>query len=127
MKTMMYRRRKFFAIPLILIATAAFSGLAMVLWNHLMPIIFNLPIITFWQALGLLVLARLFFGGFGRHRGGGPMGRHMSREMRAKLKGMSAEERREFCVNMRRNRGAHFEPEFSEEQAAEKPDTQQGA
>jgi hypothetical protein len=32
------------------------------LWNGLMPAIFGLPAITFWQALGLLVLGRLLFG-----------------------------------------------------------------
>ena len=32
------------------------------LWNVLMPAILNVPPITFWQALGLLVLSRLLFG-----------------------------------------------------------------
>ena len=36
------------------------------LWNWLMPAIFGLPAIGFWQALGLLLLGRLLFGGFGR-------------------------------------------------------------
>ena len=42
------------------------------LWNALMPAIFNLPSISYWQALGLLLLGRLLFGGFGgwRHRMG---------------------------------------------------------
>jgi hypothetical protein len=39
----------------------------MLLWNALMPDIFNLRQITFWQALGLLVLAKILFSGF---RGG---------------------------------------------------------
>jgi len=34
------------------------------LWNLLMPAIFGLPAISFWQALGLLVLSRVLFGGF---------------------------------------------------------------
>jgi hypothetical protein len=41
------------------------------LWNALMPAIFGLPGISFWQALGLLVLGRLLFGG------SGGWGRHM--------------------------------------------------
>ena len=43
------------------------------LWNWLVPGIFALRRITFWEALGLLALSRILFGGFGR--GGG---RHRS-------------------------------------------------
>jgi hypothetical protein len=35
------------------------------LWNWLAPDIFALRRITFWEALGLLVLCRILFGGFG--------------------------------------------------------------
>jgi hypothetical protein len=42
------------------------------LWNWLVPDIFALRRITFWEALGLLALSRILFGGFGR--GGGPHG-----------------------------------------------------
>lgn len=39
------------------------------LWNWLMPAVFGLPALTFWQAVGLLVLCRLLVGnvGFGGH------------------------------------------------------------
>ena len=37
------------------------------LWNWLMPGIFGLPVITYWQAFGLVVLAKLLFGGFGHN------------------------------------------------------------
>lgn len=40
------------------------------LWNALMPDIFGLPIISFWQAAGLLVLSRLLVGGFMKGGGG---------------------------------------------------------
>ena len=33
----------------------------MLLWNWLMPIVFNLPTITFWQAVGINVLASILF------------------------------------------------------------------
>ena len=36
------------------------------LWNWLMPEIFGLPTITYWQAWGLLLLAHLLLGA-GRH------------------------------------------------------------
>ena len=43
------------------------AGLAvMTLWNALLPAILGVSAINFWQALGLLVLSRILFGGFGR-------------------------------------------------------------
>ena len=36
------------------------------LWNWLLPDIFGLRTITWWEALGLLALSRILFGGFGR-------------------------------------------------------------
>ena len=37
------------------------------LWNWLLPPLFGIRQITFWQALGILVLCRILFGGFGFH------------------------------------------------------------
>jgi hypothetical protein len=37
------------------------------LWNWLIPDIFGLNPISYWQAFGLLFLAKLLFGGFGHH------------------------------------------------------------
>lgn len=49
------------AITLVISLIAAFP--IMWLWNWLMPVIFNLPTITVWQALGLDILFGLLFGG----------------------------------------------------------------
>jgi hypothetical protein len=38
----------------------------MLLWNWLMPSVFGLGTITFWQAFGLSLLAKLLLCGFGR-------------------------------------------------------------
>jgi hypothetical protein len=35
------------------------------LWNWLMPVLFELPEINYWQAVGILVLCKLLFGSFG--------------------------------------------------------------
>lgn len=43
-----------------------FGAVIMWLWNGLMPAIFHLGLITYWQAVGLAILARLLFG-FGHH------------------------------------------------------------
>jgi hypothetical protein len=51
----------------------AFGWLVMILWNWLLPGIFGLGTITYWQGFGLIILAKLIFGGmggWGRHRGG---------------------------------------------------------
>ncbi|MGH9385818.1 MAG: hypothetical protein ACRD2N_16190 [Vicinamibacterales bacterium] len=57
----------------------AFGGVVvLLLWNWLVPDIFNLRRLTFWEALGLLALCRILFGGFGKsapaHSDGGRRG-----------------------------------------------------
>ena len=54
--------------------------LVMLLWNWLAPTLFGLKQVTFWQALGLLALCRILFGGFG---GGGH--RHSRRRMEGRI------------------------------------------
>ena len=55
---------------------AVFGGVLMFLWNYVMPGVFHLPAITFWQAVALLVLARLLTGRIGHGRHGRPWFRH---------------------------------------------------
>jgi hypothetical protein len=47
-----------------------FGWFVQALWNWLMPGLFNLKAITYWQAFGIVFLAKILFGGFGRHYGG---------------------------------------------------------
>ncbi|HEY0161793.1 MAG TPA: hypothetical protein VGB69_03880 [Edaphobacter sp.] len=68
------------------------------LWNCLMPELFGFHHLTFWQALGLLLLAKIFFGGFHRHSGGHPGWRNRMRERWEK---MTPEERERFREGMR--------------------------
>ena len=42
-----------------------FGWLVMLLWNWLMPAIFGLGVLTYWQAFGIVVLAKLVFGAVG--------------------------------------------------------------
>ena len=51
-----------------------FGAVVMGLWNWLMPGLFHLGMITYWQAVGLALLGRLLFGGF--HHGGHGRGFH---------------------------------------------------
>ena len=41
-----------------------FGYFVMLLWNWLMPAIFGLGLITFWQAFGIIILSKLLFGAF---------------------------------------------------------------
>lgn len=43
------------------VALAVF--ITMSLWNWLIPELFNGPVITFWQAVGLFILSKIFFTG----------------------------------------------------------------
>jgi len=65
----MRRRTLFFLAPVVLLLFALFVALGgevvRQLWNWLLPPIFGLREITFWQALGILALCRILFGGFG--------------------------------------------------------------
>jgi hypothetical protein len=44
-----------------MLAVILFGGPLMLLWNWLMPTIFYLDEITFWQACGLQLLATILF------------------------------------------------------------------
>jgi hypothetical protein len=54
--------------------------LVRLLWNWLLPTLFGWRLITFWQALALLALCRILFGGFGRHSSGRSNYRHRMAE-----------------------------------------------
>jgi hypothetical protein len=84
----------FFAI----IAVTVVGFGVMFLWNALMPALFELRAINFWQALGLLILSKLLFGGFRPHGGGG---RQWRRRMAERWEQMTPEERERFKQGMR--------------------------
>jgi hypothetical protein len=58
---------------LVLLGLTVFGFVTMYLWNWLVPELFNGPVISFWQTIGLLVLSKILFSGFGKggshHRG----------------------------------------------------------
>ncbi|HEB29358.1 MAG TPA: hypothetical protein ENI15_00570 [Spirochaetes bacterium] len=61
-----------FGIIAAAIFALVFGYFVMLLWNWLMPLLFGLTVITYWQAFGILILAKLIFGAVGR--GGRPHG-----------------------------------------------------
>ena len=95
---------------IVTVAINVFGYVVMSLWNWLMPVIFGLKPVTFLQALGLLGLGKILFGGFHRH-GGGCRGRGWRRHMEERWVQMSPEERERFRAGMRGRWGCGFDPE----------------
>jgi hypothetical protein len=62
------RRRWIFMVPAAIAGMVLFTFIGgevvKLLWHWLLPSLFGWPLITFWQALGLLALCRILFGGF---------------------------------------------------------------
>jgi hypothetical protein len=89
-------RRKLWIIPIGIAAVIIFAWLGgtivQLLWNWLLPPLFGFPELSYWQALGMLALCRILFGGIGG-RGGGHRGWAGS--------GMNREERERFRQRMR--------------------------
>ena len=81
------------------LCVTVFSFVVMRLWNWLMPALFGWHLINFWQALGLLALCRILFGGLGGH-GPGPR-----RHWRGRCKKMTPEEREKFRQAMHEGYG----------------------
>lgn len=88
------RAAMFILAPIAFVAFVTLGGWVVSwLWNALLTPLFGLPMVTFWQALGILALSRILFGSWGggggskgpkrahkRHHYGGPRGRFTPEE-----------------------------------------------
>lgn len=100
------RGKKYFMFPLVAIAFVALGGLVvMLLWNNIIPLVIpSVRKLNYGQAVGLLVLSRILFGGFkgrpggfGPGRAGVPGGmRRGGPDWREKMHNMTDEERIKF-------------------------------
>ena len=99
-----------FIPPLAILAMVLFvvvgGEIVMRLWNWLLPVLFGWRSITFWQAVGLLALCRILFGG-SRWRGPGPYSsrRSMRTHIEDRCWRRTPEEREEFRQRMRERWG----------------------
>ncbi|MGH9364005.1 MAG: hypothetical protein ACRD1B_01885 [Thermoanaerobaculia bacterium] len=75
----------------------------------MLPPLFGWHLITFWQALGMLVLCRILFGGSGWHRSARS---NVRRRMEERCKNVTPEERERFRQRMRERWG--FSPSTGE-------------
>ncbi|MBI5442227.1 MAG: hypothetical protein HY900_13580 [Deltaproteobacteria bacterium] len=87
------RKRWMLFVPLAILGALLFVALGgeivRQLWNWLLPPLFGWHEVTFWQALGLLALCRILFGGSG-FRGSGS---GVRRRMAERCESMTPEER----------------------------------
>jgi hypothetical protein len=105
-------KRLMYIAPLAILGMLLFIAIGgevvMRLWNWLLPPLFGWRAVTFWQALGLLALCRILFGGFGLHNSG----RSDYRRRAERWKEMTPEERERFRQGMSGRCG--FGPSASE-------------
>ena len=117
------RRRLIFLAPLAIVGVLFFitigGGVVQLLWNWLLPPLFGWRQITFWQALGLLALCRILFGGWARHGGTRSnsairrrIADRMADRVAERLEHMTPEERERFRQRVRERCG--FDPSTGE-------------
>ena len=86
------KRGFFFIIPVIILF--GLTAIVMWLWNTILPTVLGVQEVSFWQAMGILVLSKILFGGFGGFR------KHRDhthkRQFFNKIKNMSPEEKENF-------------------------------
>jgi hypothetical protein len=106
-------KRIIFIAPLAILGMLLFIAIGgeivVHLWNWLLPPLFGWRQIAFWQALGLLLLCRILFGGVGWR---GSMRSNLRRRMEERCQNMTPEEREQFRQRMRERFG--FGPSPSE-------------
>lgn len=118
MKTFWILKGIKFAI-LFLLFIVVMGYVTMMLWNWLMPALFGLPSIVFWQAMGILVLAKIIFGFGSRggwhgrgHWGHGYYGSRWNEKWKSKmedrLKSMTPEEREKFRARWKERCGGWY-------------------
>ena len=106
-------KKVIFIAPLAMLGMLLFivigGEIVLQLWNWLLPQLFGWRPITFWQALGILLLCRILFGGFRLHGSGRS---NFRRRMQERCEHMTPEERERFRQRMRERWG--FGPSTSE-------------
>jgi hypothetical protein len=100
------RRKWMFLVPLAILAVLLFVGLGAAivrhLWNWLLPSLFGWREITFGQALGILALCRILFGGLGVQGHGRSS---LRRRIAERWEHMTSDERERFQRGLRASGG----------------------
>ncbi len=93
---------------LFIVAVPLFGLLVMSLWNAILPAVIGVRSITFFQALGILLLSKILFGGFGGGRHNRRYGREKWMEMQQKFSGMTPEEKEKFKAECKHRWGGRW-------------------
>jgi len=109
------RRRLIWIAPLAMVGMVVFIAVGgfvvRELWNWLLPPLFGWRQIGFWQAVGMLALSRILFGGLGwRGVAGGRSG--LRHRMEERCANMTPEERERFREKIRQRVGERFGEHF---------------
>jgi Ca2+/H+ antiporter, TMEM165/GDT1 family len=113
-----WARKILMGIVLAAAAVLLFGLIVMNLWNAILPAVIHVSAITFWQAVGLLLLSKILFGGF-RGGWGGGRGRQWKERMNDKWQKMSPEERDQFKQEWRNRCSRWKRPVPGEQKTAE--------
>ncbi len=107
-------------IPLVILGIGVFGLVVMNLWNAILPAVLGVKAISFMQALGILLLSKILFGGFGGGRGGmGQRRQQWKQQMEEKLSLMNPEEREKFKAEWKNRCGGRWRPFEKDVAAAE--------
>jgi Ca2+/H+ antiporter, TMEM165/GDT1 family len=98
-------KRTFFIPVALLFFTLLFAVFVMLLWNATLPGVLGVNCISYWQAVGLLILSKILFSGFPARTFGHNF-HDPRKEIIAKWKHLTPEER-ENMINQWMNRFEH--------------------
>lgn len=115
-KRTVFNEKRFAGILLmVVLALTVFSFIVMQLWNYVLSPVLHVQTVNFWQAMGILVLSKILFGGF---RGGwGDRRGAWRRKMYENWENMTPEQREQFRERWRKQCGP-WRDRFKEEPAA---------
>jgi len=85
-------------------AILVFGLVVMGLWNAILPVVLGVKTISFWQALGILLLSKILFGGFG----GGWRNKGKWMEMKNKFAEMTPAEKEQFKAEWKNKCGGRW-------------------
>lgn len=89
------------------IAVTVFGLIVMGLWNNILVQVLSVKVISFWQALGILLLSKILFGGF-HGRGGWRGGPAWKEKMKQRWDKMTPDEREKFKAEWKNRCGGRW-------------------
>jgi hypothetical protein len=93
MKSTRFAKRVALSLLAVLLVLGIFGALVMLLWNALIPELFQGPMLNYWQAVGLLLLSHILLRGITTHGLRGRRHARRRRKWKERLASMTPEER----------------------------------